>query len=575
MYLPKVTGAVFWLTILVYFFNSCANGSSTDKKYFSTDAAVIASGKSLFEKNCSSCHSLKQDGIGPALGHVTDEASVDWLHHFIKDPQGMFLSGDARTVELRKTFNSVMPSFSTLKDDGINAVLAYVHANKISGPLIKKDDKGITDPVPEKIKLSSLVVNLKQITQFPKTNNNGDLPLTRITKLSYQPQTGVLFVNDLRGQLYKLKGKKTSLYMDLRKLRPAFIDAPGLATGFGSFAFHPLFAKNGIFYTTHTEAPGSGKADFKYADSIKVTLQWVLTEWKATHPLSDTFSGTGRELLRVNMVAGAHGVQEITFNPLSKYADKDYGLLYVGVGDGASVQEGYSFIPHSKESIWGTILRIDPSGNNSANRKYGIPADNPFVHDSDPKTVKEIYAYGFRNPHRITWTRAGDMLACNIGQANIEAIDLIKPGRDYGWPVREGNFLFNPNGNLNNVYPLPANDSINKITYPVAEFDHNEGNAISGGYEYWGKTISQLKGKFLFGDIPSGRLLYINTSEIKQGSLATIHEWRISIDNTPTALKKICGKNRVDLRFGRDADGELYILTKADGKLYKMISAKE
>ncbi len=563
------------LSGILYFSNSCNTGSSTDNNSFSSDAAVIAVGKSLFEKNCSACHSFKQDGIGPGLGRITNEVTVEWLQRFIRNPQEMILSGDGRVAELRKKFKSPMPSFAAFKDDDLNAILAFLHANKVSTPLSKDDDKGIRDPIPEKIKLSSLVVNLEPITQFPPSNDSGSLPLTRITKLSFGPDAGALFVNDLRGKLYKLKNGRPVLYMDIAKLRPAFIDAPGLATGFGSFAFHPHFADNGIFYTTHTEAPGSGKADFSYDDSIRITVQWVLTEWKTTNPSADSFSGTAKELLRINMVEGAHGVQEITFNPLSKSGDKDYGLLYIGVGDGASVQEGYSFLPHSKERVWGTILRIDPAGSNSANGKYGIPLDNPFVHDADPKILKEIYAYGFRNPHRITWSKTGEMLACNIGQANIEAIYLISPGRDYGWPVREGNFVFNPDGNLNNVYPLPANDSINKITYPIAEYDHDEGVAISGGYEYWGKTIPYLKRKFLFGDIPSGRLFYINTNDIKQGTLAPIREWRITISKLSRTLKEVCGSDRVDLRFGRDAQGELYILTKADGGLYKMTSATE
>ena len=322
-----------------------------------------------------------------------------------------------------------------------------------------------------------------------------------------------------------------------------------------------------------TETPVSGKADFSYEDSIKITVQWVLTEWKATNPAADTFSGTGRELLRINMVTGAHGVQDIVFNPLAKPGDKNYGLLYIGVGDGASVQEGYSFLTHSTDRIWGTILCIDPAGANSSNGKYGIPPDNPFAHDTNPKTVKEIYAYGFRNPHRITWSRSGKMLACNIGQANSEAIYLITPGSDYGWPVREGSFLFDPGGNQNNVYPLPANDSVYKISYPIAEYDHDEGLAISGGFEYWGKAVPQLKGKFMFGDIPSGRLFFIYMNDIQHGKRAAIHEWSITVNNIPQTLKKVCGSDRVDLRFGRDEQGELYILTKADGRLYKMTGA--
>ena len=371
-----------------------------------------------------------------------------------------------------------------------------------------------------------------------------------------------------------MNNDKPVVYLDMEKQKATFINKPGLAAGFGSFAFHPDFAKNGTLYTTHSEAPGSAKADFSYADSIKVTMQWVLTEWKATNPNADIFAGTSRELLRVNVVAGIHGVQEIIFNPLSKHGDKDYGNLYIGIGDGGSVEQGFGFLTHSSERIWGSIIRINPMGKNSANGNYGIPADNPFVKISNSKTVKEMYAYGFRNPHRITWTKSGDMLASNIGQANIESLYLVKPGNDYGWPLREGNFVSaDITDNLGNVYPLPANDSIYKITYPVAEFDHDEGKAISGGFEYWGNSIPALKGKFLFGDIPSGRLFYLDVADLKQGKLANIKEWKITINNQPHTLKEVCGSDRIDLHFGRDMQGELYILTKADGKVYKLTGA--
>jgi glucose/arabinose dehydrogenase len=166
------------------------------------------------------------------------------------------------------------------------------------------------------------------------------------------------------------------------------------------------------------------------------------------------------------------------------------------------------------------------------------------------------------------------MLVSNIGQWNIESINLIKPGHDYGWPEREGNFvLANVSENAGALYPLAANDSIYKITYPVAEFDHDEGKAISGGFEYWGNRLPALKGKFLFGDIPSGRLFYTTIADMRQGKMATIKEWNILINNKPSSLKAVCGSNRVDLHFGRDMDGELYILTKADGKVYKIASA--
>jgi glucose/arabinose dehydrogenase len=305
-----------------------------------------------------------------------------------------------------------------------------------------------------------------------------------------------------------------------------------------------------------------------------VTLQWVLTEWKVNKPDAAVFSGKGRELFRVNMVSGIHGVQEISLNQHSKPNDKDYGLLYIGIGDGGAVEEGYPFLAHSREKVWGTILRIDPRGSNSLNRQYGIPKNNPFSISQNPATIGEIYAYGFRNPHRMSWSKSGQMLVCNIGQHNIESVNLVLPGRDYGWPIREGSFVLNPNEDLNKVYPLPKNDSIYNITYPVAEYDHDEGKAICGGFEYGGKAIPQLAGKYLFGDIPTGRLFYINMADAIEGKQAPIKEWRISIKGIQMSLARLCGTDRIDLHFGKDSRGELYILTKPDGKVYKLASAK-
>ncbi|MEP6844574.1 MAG: PQQ-dependent sugar dehydrogenase [Panacibacter sp.] len=557
-----------------YFFSSCNLSDAVDDSSIPKDSATIAAGEISFIKNCSGCHNFRQNAIGPQLGGLTAKFSTDWIRRFIKNPQEVISSGDAQAQQLIKEYKVVMPSFAGLQDSELNAIIAFLHTHKSRATGSSKDDnKGIANPIPEPIALSNLIVDLKPVAQFPASNDSA--PLARITQLSFQPNTGDLFVVDLRGKLYKLKNGKPEVWMDIAKLKPRFINQPGLATGFGSFAFHPDFAKNGLLYTTHTEAPGSGKADFSYPDSIKVTVQWVLTEWKLNNAAAADFSGTSRELLRINMVSGIHGVQEISFNPLSKPGDKDFGLLYIGVGDGGSVEEGYPFIAHSKEKIWGTIIRIDPLGNNSTNGKYGIPENNPFAQRNGSNELGEIYAYGFRNPHRITWTKSGEMLACNIGQANIESINLIEPGNDYGWPLREGNFVTaDINENLGNVYPLPANDSIYKITYPVAEYDHDEGKAISGGYEYWGTAVPQLKGKFLFGDIPAGRLFYIDMADVKQGRLATIKEWKVTVNGLAKTLKELCGSDRVDLHFGRDAKGELYILTKADGRMYKMESAK-
>jgi glucose/arabinose dehydrogenase len=262
------------------------------------------------------------------------------------------------------------------------------------------------------------------------------------------------------------------------------------------------------------------------------------------------------------MVHSFHGMQEITFNPHAKPGDDDYGLLYIGIGDGSSVEFGYPYLAHNKDRLWGKILRIDPRGSNSKNGKYGIPVSNPFGN--------EVFAHGFRNPHRISWTKSGQMLASNIGHHNLEALHLIAKGQDYGWPIREGSFVIIPEKGLNNVYAASGADQ-SGITYPVAEYDHDEGNAISGGFDYWGDKIETLIGKYIFGDIVRGRVFCVETADLRIGERAEIKELQLSLGGRLVTLKTLCGADKVDVRFGRDASGDLYILTKPDGKIYKVI----
>lgn len=467
-----------------------------------------------------------------------------------------------------------MPSFAHYTDEDLDNIIAFLNTHK-DAPAESHETHpdALDDPIPERIAMSGLVVGLEEIAQIPPS---GDLPLiTRIAKMDFRPDTRALFILDLRGKLYRLDNNQPKVYMDMAALRPQFINTPGMGTGFGSFAFHPDFGKNGLLYTTHTESPGTGEADFSYTEHFPVTLQWVLTEWKTDDVNSPVFSGKGRELLRINMVHRFHGMQEIAFNPVARPGDDDYGLLYFTTGDGGSVEFGYPVLVHSTDKIWGTIGRIDPAGNNSRNGRYGIPPSNPFAGSADPEVLGEIYAYGFRNPHRITWSRSGQMLASNIGHHNIESLYLILPGHDYGWPIREGSFVMDvPNAGMRNVFRLPADDSVYNVTYPVAQYDHDEGNAISGGYEYWGDQVPALKGKYVFGDIVNGRLFYVNMKDIQPGSQAPIHEFQVSLDGEIKSILQIAGTERVHLRFGRDGDGELYVFTKQDGKVYRIREAR-
>jgi hypothetical protein len=563
--MQKVFFAFFFTIYFLLIFTSC--GPSITKDFFATDSLSIAQGGDLFEINCSACHNFKQNGIGPDLSGITETDSAGWLREFIRDPKALAGSGNEKARHILASYPVPMPSFSGLSEFQIDQLLAYLHTKK-GHPKRKEDPLAFKNPIREKIPASGIQVDLSYFAQMPATSAKE--PLTRISKMDWIPALKAWFVLDQRGKMYKLVNGKVLNWLDITGWKPKFTNEPGLATGFGSFAFHPDYARNGIFYTTHSESAHAKKADFPLPGSVKQTLQWVICEWKAADPKASIFSGTCRELLRIDMVAGIHGVQEIIFHPGTKPGDEDYGNLYIGVGDGGSVENGYAFLTRHPQKIWGSILRINPLGKNSANGQYGIPSLNPFANNPDSNSVREIYAYGFRNPNRITWTTQSLMLVTNIGQANIEAIDVVQKGHDYGWPIREGRYTLHPEGDINDLYALPPDDSLYHISYPVAVYDHDEGDAIAGGFEYQGKSIPQLKGKYLFGDIPRGRLFYINLSEVHSGKTASIKEWFVSLDGKRISLRSLCGQDRVDLRFARDGQGEMYLFTKPDGKIYRM-----
>ena len=270
------------------------------------------------------------------------------------------------------------------------------------------------------------------------------------------------------------------------------------------------------------------------------------------------------------MMTQVHGVQEITFNPLAKPGTPDYGLLYIGVGDGGAAEHGSYFVCNSNKNIWSTVLRIDPKGRNSKNGRYGIPAINPYAQDKEPETLGEIFAHGFRNPNRITWAPDGKMLSSEIGLHNMEELNIGKAGADYGWPAREGTFLLNYKGKMDKVYALPADDKNYKITYPVAQFDHDEGNAISGGFVYNGTAVPVLKGKYIFGDIVSGRVCMVENNQLQLGQQAQIQEMDIQIGDKETTFRESSDSKKTDLRFGLGFKNELYIFTKADGRIYRV-----
>jgi len=451
-----------------------------------------------------------------------------------------------------------------------NVLVVLTIALSIQLTLAQTTTSPLDDPIPEPIISNGVGVVLEEFVTIPASDSSE--PLARINFLGHaNDNSNRLFVNDLRNSLYVIENQTVSEYLNVSTEFADFADSPRLGSGFGFFAFHPEFATNGKFYTVHTE---SGNAllnvtpDFTSPNTDE--MQGVVVEWTANDPSANTFSGSKRELLRIAFDTSIHGFQQIGFNETANESDEDYGLLYLAVGDGEETPV-FSGAPQDLSVPYGKILRIDPLGNNSSNGNYGIPASNPFVNDSN--ALGEIWAYGFRNPHRFSWDSGGThkMFIGNIGEKNIDAIYLGESGANYGWNEREGSFLFEIEDPFN-VYALPEDDATNNYTYPVAQYDHDEGFAIVGGFVYRGNSIPDLYGKYVFGDIVKGRFFYCEESEMTtDNQFAQIHELVIYDENEEeTNLLDLVDATRADLRFGMNNEGEIYVLSKRNGKIWKM-----
>jgi glucose/arabinose dehydrogenase/mono/diheme cytochrome c family protein len=562
----KKTGLL--LMFCSYAFTGIAQKSLTT---YSTNKLVIDKGDALFQKNCAECHNFRQRGIGPELSGVTADASYAYLSKFIVNSQAVVKSGNKRAVALFAEYKVPMPAHPQLKPAEINALLSFINTHKKAAEVyVNTAELGapVKNPMPTKIAKAGLTLKLEEWTTAPATSTKN--PLTRInqTYVLKTPAGNRLFMLDLRGKLYEIKNKQFNVVMDMGKEKPKFIHEPGLASGWGTFVFHPDFLKNGLMYTTHTEKKGSAPADFAYADSIPVALQWIVTEWKVKDLMAAVFEATPREMIRMNNPSAMHGMQQMIFDPTLKPGMPGYGLLYIDIGDGGSGELGYPWLCNGSTEPRGSILRIDPLGRNSRNGKYGIPASNPWAKTGDPTILGEVYARGFRNPNKITWAPDGKVLLSEIGYTNVEELNILKPGLNYGWPTREGTFVSVLAGKKSAIYNLPAHNDP-KYTYPVAQYDHDEGNSISGGFVYTG-DIAPLKGKYIFGDIVKGRVFYVELAELKLGKQAVIKEFDLQFGDQPSTFVKMVKNAKADMRFGLGENNVFYIWAKTDGKIWEV-----
>jgi glucose/arabinose dehydrogenase len=317
-----------------------------------------------------------------------------------------------------------------------------------------------------------------------------------------------------------------------------FVDLTGRVHASGEagllgMAFHPDFTTNGLVYLNFSELVGgvvrSVTAEFASADGGQTLA-----------PASE------RVLMTVVKQATNHNGGNLEFGP--------DGFLYVGLGDGGDSGDPQGNA-QNPQRLLGKMLRIDvdtrPGG-----AAYGIPAGNPFAANppcnaggTGLQNCPEIFATGFRNPWRWSFDRQnGDLWAGDVGQGNWEEIDLVVLGGNYGWNIREGAHCFEPASGCQTA----------GLIDPIAEYGHDVGFSITGGYVYRGGQATEVAGRYVFGDFggmisslaPDGAGGFEVVEHVPQGCAPEGAAGTLQISS-----------------FAEDLDGELYLLDYGRGEI--------
>ncbi len=343
--------------------------------------------------------------------------------------------------------------------------------------------------------------------------------------------------------------------------------------GLLGLAFSPGFNVPGnvgyqTLYTFNSEPiPAGTSPTYPAPNGATMGYKTVVNEWKmsATDP-NVVDPASRREVISFGKNANNHNGGTVAFGP--------DGYMYLAPGDGGNANDvGASHIEpggnaQNLSTPLGKMLRFDPvlpsltpgsADPISPNGQYRIPLTNPF---QGPGQVPEIYAYGLRNPYRYCFDGAtGDLICADVGQNTIEEIDRITLGGNYGWAVKEGDFLFNrATGMVGARSPGSPAGLTDPISGPLGtlEYDHSDGISVTGGFVYRGAAIPELFGKYVFGDLAirnapprvDGRLFYtdLTSGEILEFMLPEL------VDNKLPNHLTVHG-------FGQDGNGELYAVT--------------
>lgn len=336
--------------------------------------------------------------------------------------------------------------------------------------------------------------------------------------------SGRLFVGEQDGYVFIVKDgvyDDTDPFLDIwdRLSRDVF-QGGYTERGLLSLVFHPDFKNNGLFFVNHTDKNGDN-----------IIVRYHVNPDDPDH--ADTASRT--ELLRIPQLFYDHNGGGMGFGP--------DGYLYIGVGDGGSFGDNPGVTAQDLSLLLGKVLRIDVNADT-----YTVPPDNPFVGVEGAQP--EIWAYGLRNPWRLSFDRVtGDLYIGDVGQADYEEIDFqpagFAGGANYGWYNYEG------------MHPYMGREALPNMTLPVAEYPHIVGCSVTGGYVYRGAALPELQGVYFFGDYCNGR------------TWSLVHdaagEWTVQ-------PFKLTGWTITS--FGVDEQGELYLVDYKGG-VYRLARAEQ
>jgi glucose/arabinose dehydrogenase len=304
---------------------------------------------------------------------------------------------------------------------------------------------------------------------------------------------------------------EVSVFVDIRRR----VNARSNEAGLLGMAFHPDYQSNGQVILSYT---AGGRP-----------LQSVISRFFADDARRALDPASERVVLSTDQPFSNHNGGQVGFGP--------DGFLYIGFGDGGAGgdPQGHG---QNTNTLLGAMLRIDLDTGDP----YGIPADNPFATGGGRP---EIYAWGLRNPWRWSFDAAtGDLWVGDVGQNQIEEIDVVVKGGNYGWNAREGAQPFRGG----------ARPSAGLIP-PVAEYNHNVGCSVTGGYVYRGSQIPALTGTYVFGDYCSGRFWGLSPDGNGGRTMAPLFDGHINLSS-----------------FGQAHDGRLFAID-LEGALFQIVAA--